>query len=393
MIAILLGLLQAAAPPMTPSAPQSAPPPAALSDTIVVTGARLSDLRTAAEACAKAACPPRQDVIASVRYAEAQFRQGDYRGARKTLWAADARTRGHGREEPIAISQLQVARATVAEHLGDQDEARRATFSSAAVLRDALGDGDIDTLTADLRTADFDAQRGNLRDAKVEYRAVARRGRAAGHGVVAGVADLRHAAVLHAERSDSEARALLAPLLAGEVPALTTAAQAMAARIARDSGDRSAIDRLVAAVAAAPPGPGGPQLLYAPRVAERADPADRDAFDLTSPGEARGSDVFNLVWVDVGFRIGPDGRVETPEILRGSRAQNWAKPVLEAIAGRRYTPSPGPAGGDYRIERWTLTADWTTPKGSLIRRRAGMTHFQQLDLTGEAPAAARSGGR
>ena len=44
--------------------------------------------------------------------------------------------------------------------------------------------------------------------------------------------------------------------------------------------------------------------------------------------------------------------------------------------------------GLYRIERWTLTFDYATPIGSLIRRRAINPHYEQLDITPAPPERA-----
>lgn len=101
---------------------------------------------------------------------------------------------------------------------------------------------------------------------------------------------------------------------------------------------------------------------------------------------------FPFFWVDVGFAIGADGRVESAEILRGSELKGWAKPLVKAIAQRRYSPvaESDDLAGRYRVERYTLTADFGTPKGSLIRRRAGMRRFERIDLTVAPPKPAEA---
>lgn len=94
--------------------------------------------------------------------------------------------------------------------------------------------------------------------------------------------------------------------------------------------------------------------------------------------------------MDVGFSIGADGHVESAEILRGSELTGWAKPIVKAIAQRRYTPAvePDDLAGRYRVERYTLTADFVVPGRSLIRRRAGLKRFEQIDLTVAPPQPA-----
>ncbi|HEX8388162.1 MAG TPA: hypothetical protein VF636_04010 [Sphingomonas sp.] len=56
------------------------------------------------------------------------------------------------------------------------------------------------------------------------------------------------------------------------------------------------------------------------------------------------------------------------------------------IARRRYAASAGAPGdpGTYRIERFTLRGNYRVPKGSLIRRRAGPTKLEVIDLTDSA---------
>ena len=61
------------------------------------------------------------------------------------------------------------------------------------------------------------------------------------------------------------------------------------------------------------------------------------------------------------------------------------------IVARRYAPPGDMAGALYRIERWTLTADYDTPAGSLIRRRVRNPHFEQVDLTPAAPEVKAGG--
>ena len=112
-----------------------------------------------------------------------------------------------------------------------------------------------------------------------------------------------------------------------------------------------------------------------------------NGFEIQQDTQTRSSDRASLRWADVGFWITPGGTVADAEVLRGSRDATWAAPIVATIAARRYTPfADAPSGqGRYRIERFTLTADFVTPIGSNIRRRAGAPHYERLDLT-ETPA-------
>ncbi len=388
VLSVALALLLQSALVVAP-APVSAP-----AETIVVTGVRMADLKAAVDACAGSAataqpCTPRHDVIVSVRYAEAQFRTGDLRGARKTLYASSDRTRTHGKEEPIAISQLHIAQANVAAHLGDRDEVRRFTVASAVVLRDALGSSDPDTLAADLRFADLTAETDG-RSAERYYVSIAKRAREAGHPGTAGVADLRRAWLLHLQKYDNQAKALLATLADSPNTSIRIAAAVSLARIARDRGDTSATDALVASLAKVPAGTGAATLLWQPKIGEPTDTLTRNPLGASIDYQTRSSDYNGVNWADIGFWIRPDGSVEQTEVLRGTPGNAWARPILTAIGGRRYAPFAAEAG-EYHVERWTLTGGWVTPIGSLIRRRGGTPRFERLDLTEDPPAATHGG--
>jgi hypothetical protein len=94
----------------------------------------------------------------------------------------------------------------------------------------------------------------------------------------------------------------------------------------------------------------------------------------------------NLLWVDVGYWIRPDGSVDDIEVLRGSRTRGWEAPVLSNIASRRYAPTRDPVG-QFRVERYTLTGDYFNPSGSLIRRRGLNPRFEMQPLTGSAASS------
>ena len=38
-------------------------------------------------------------------------------------------------------------------------------------------------------------------------------------------------------------------------------------------------------------------------------------------------------WIDVGFWVGPEGRVSEVEILRQGADSSWSRPLLDAIGG------------------------------------------------------------
>ncbi len=369
-------------------------PPAA--DAITITGTRLKDYAAAVDACIAAPCSPKRDIVVSIRYAEALFRSGDYIGARAVLAKAVRRQAGAGSVEPVALSQLYLAQANVAAHYGEQRDVRTATYASARVTHEFLPAGSPDRLWADLRVADLRLA-NDRRDGFSAYRKVAADARAMGQPSIAVSADLHRAWALHKTKLDSEALRLLAELAATPGDAgrpYRLVARVLTARIARDRGDKAAIDAVLRDIAAEPD-PGQPLLVYSPPFPQPTDPFYVDPFEIPVDHVVKSSDYTGLQWVDIGFGIAADGTVDTPEILRSSRSSTWAAPLVKMIAGRRYTPSVATSGDDapghYRIERYTLTADFSVPTGSLIRRRSREPHYEQLDLTdGNAPAHAPS---
>ena len=393
---VVFAALQAAAP-----APVTVPPPAdpTAAPTITVTGHRLKDYAAALDACLAAHCPPRQDIVASVRYAEALFKSGDYHGARAVLARATHRNKDAGPQEPLALSQLYLAQANVATHFGEQNDVREATIASARIADSFMPAGDPDRLYADLRLADwrlanqrFERTGTNLAVADGDYDRIAAEARAAGHADIAAAADLHHAWALHARRDDDAAARLLATVIDspdGAVRPYRLAARVLAARIARARGDKGAIDAVIAALRADPQA-GAPVLVYSPPLPQPTDPAyEAKPTAIKTDRVTRPASYNGLQWVDIGFAINADGTVDAPEVLRGGHTTDWAKPLLGMIAARRYSPTSGDdaAPGHYRVERYTLTADFGTPIGSLIRRRISTPHFEQLDLTDGAPRA------
>lgn len=67
---------------------------------------------------------------------------------------------------------------------------------------------------------------------------------------------------------------------------------------------------------------------------------------------------------------------------------------MAMVAGRRYIAIAGndDTPGHYRVERYTLTGDFGTPVGSLIRRRIRTPRFEQIDLTDAAAPQPPQGG-
>lgn len=368
----------------------AAAPVAAPGDTIVVTGVSMKWLRDQVDGCKAGGCTPRADIVASIRYAEGLFRAGTYREARRVLEQSVGRTKKAAAQEPVALSELYLALANVAMHDGDQAIVQRATYQRAITLRDNLPADAPATMLGDMGLGDWYARTGDRTRAIALYGRVVERARSAGRPDIAGAATLRLANVAHARKRDRETERLLDGMIAdtrSDMAGFRLAARALQARFARERGETGATDALLAALASEPQRP-RPVLLFAPPLPEPTDPVPHDRLTVLTDTVTRSSDFTGIKWADVGFLIRPDGTVETPERLRGSRGEVWVAPVLAAMSKRRYAPFGGAGdttAGQYRVERVTETADYATPSGSLIRRRSRNPHYETLDITGGAP--------
>ena len=350
--------------------------PASIDDagTITVTATRLEDFAAAAARCARGGCATRADVAISVSYASALFDQGNYREAKRQLAAAVTRNRPGAAAEPLAVSQLYAAQATLAMHEGDQTIVRNATWASRNLLADRADLPALPRLTAEFRLADWMLRTGKFSAAEARYAAITTQARAAGEDDLADVAELRRALTLAAMLRRTHSHALLDALAARTGPRaddLRRAALATAARLAFVRGDKPAADGYMARLAAIAPGP-EPLLVAAPPL-----PRPRTAATVA------------LRWVDIGFWVRHDGSVDDAAILRGSDTLDWAQPLLRYVSARRYarftpTAASNPAGR-YRIERYTLTADYAVGAGSLIRRRSANPRFEMMEMSGTEP--------
>lgn len=366
-----------------------ADPPGPLErDEIVVVGATLPDLEAAVARCEAGGCSVREDVIATVRYAEAQFRAGNYHDARAALGKSVSRTKNNADSDPFAVAELQTARATVAWHFGDQREALRATGATTRLL-DRHAPQSPNALMAQMRLIQAQYQIDGPTYNIGRLKSLSERATDANQPLIAMRADLGRAAMLYQSNRRTEAMALLDSIQASDLPqtgALRTAAQILAMRLAARDGDMAAVEALIARLTEEQKRL-GPMLVWSPELPV-PNGGNRAPSDLQMAIE-RSSDIIGLRWVDIGYSIGADGRVEDVEILRGSPRPNWASPLLKAIGQRRYTPSADPddLAGRYKVDRFTMTGDFRTPVGSLIRRRVANPRFEQMDLTVAAPRA------
>jgi hypothetical protein len=356
---------------------------------ITVTGKRLVEEYAA---CRTGACTPLRDAQVSIAFAELQFREGQYLKAKYTLSEAVRRNRDHATSAPKPVAALYEAYATVALHEGDQDAYKRAVAGRVRTLRDNLPANDPAVVTASPALGDMWVKLGYYQQADIAYRSTERNALAAGQSKAAMLATMKRAALASAMGRQAEAKRMvddLAVLPATSEPMLAQVLRIVRFRIvARDADDAT----MASLIKELRPTQGvTPTLLSEPPYptdAVAAANAQSRRFDYVDIIPPRSSGLDAVQWIDAGFWIRPDGRVDEVEILRGSKSHPWARGILAQISGRRYAPFAGAAdgsasslGGYYRIERVTRRSTYVTPIGSLINRRVADQGFETLDLT------------
>lgn len=365
------------------AAVQSATP-----DTVVITGVPLKSLQAEAARCAEGGCTMRDDVVAAVRYAEGLFRVGRYVDSRETLQRAITRNRGQAKTDPAAMSALYEATATVARHDGEQNIVLSATGDRLRLLRETGGRNSQQALAASLDMIDASAEYGNALqriDVYGRYSKLAAQAREAGQPALATRVVFHQAIVAYALNKPREAQSLLDALIQdpGTSAGYRTAALATAARFARERGDAATADALVSKMASRQ-ADAEPVLIFSPKL--QPPTGTLNVSDVIYKTDTTSADeIYKFRWADIGFVVKADGSVDSVEVLRGDpNGESWTKPLIKVIAGRRYGPAGDPDDVRYKIERWTLTADYSTPMGTNIRRRLVNPHYEQLDVTTSA---------
>ena len=373
----------------------SDPPPsagAAIPDSppIVVTGIRTQQYRDRLAACLARNCPPDEDIDATLALAEAQFLNGEYEDGRSVVRASIGRNRRHAGRYPEPVSDLYRAHARFSRHLGFDDSAAQSTYSILRSLRAGLPQEDHRHFTARLEIATLQMTMGNANRARRELRELARIARASGREDVATLAELREIWFDYAVDRHGDAKARLIALSeAGEPGLRRTGARVLLARIFRAEGDEARSDALLAEV-----GQGVAQrrrLIYSPDYVLPQQEVT-NALDLVLSNQLRdvaqlGNTIHRLpddhrdTWIDVGFWVMPDGRVEGLEVVRRNSRDAWAEPLLESIRGRLYSTADEPT---YRLERYTYTARLERATGTLLRRHGPDARIEYMDLTANA---------
>ena len=385
-LALLIGLFAAAPAPAL--AQEGAAPSAARSggqtggQEVTVTGRRIHDYRARLQACLARGCPPDEDVDASLALAEVEFESGAYAEARSTILQSLGRNRRHARAFPEPVADLYRSRARVARQLGRGDEALRSTLDTLRTLDAGLPTEDYRHFTARLEVAEAYTRAGRLEAARDALGELARLARAGNRPDIASLAELRGTWISYLLAPYGDARSRLLEMSRDPSNRMrAVGAQILLARIYRDQGDARQADALVARLAQRDTGRRA--LIYSPPYVLAA----RETIEVggTVNVNTRIPDVYDGQWIDVGFWVMPDGRVDGLELIRQRGNPDWAEPLLRSIRGRRYTVATDNAP-TFRLERYTYTADLERVSGTRIMQRGQRGRVEYYDLsTGEPP--------
>lgn len=364
--------------------------------TIVVTGERLADFRRALAACLARHCPTNEDVDATLALAEAQFVSGDYDDARNTIRASIHRNRGRAAQFPEPVSDLYRADTRVERHLGRDGEAYFSVYQILAALRAGLPREDYRHFTARLEISEYLIDNGRPEQAQRELRNLQDVAHAAGREDVAVIAELRGLMLSYLAAPYGSAKRRLLEMAQWTDPDRRLRAYGARAALIRIYGtehDTRRADALIAEMAR--DNHARRMLLFQPH------------YNLTQQMNAFGDnqriqEVYNqgmmadnlaerLVgnmedkWIDVGFWVQPDGRVDDLQVLRhGAGGTGWAPPLLNAIRGRLYSRADR---ATYRLERYTFTSELhTTGTGTHLPVRSPRARVEYFDLLANPPA-------
>jgi len=360
---------------------------------IVVTARSLNETGNALKDCLARKCPPDEDIKATLAHAENQFVEGDYKDARTTILRSLGRNRKFKKAHPVAVSDLLRANSNVAVHLGEADSYRLSILDLRDTLKEAFPANSARVMSAELEVADSRLKLGYPDEARRKYLEVEKDALAGNMPFMAAKARLRYLSllVLIANAGQQKDRIKKARVELDRYVAEPTkgaekfafVAEVLRSRLDRKSGDNSSTEALIKAYAELG-SVGRPVLLQANPIERKGTLAIRDTG---------GSDLYRIGapnvdnrWVDIGFWINSEGRVEEPEILRSEGKTNWVKPVLKSIRSRRYTPTLKTATdsnpGFYAVERYSLTAKWEKGgTGSRMRKRSANYSIERIDLS------------
>lgn len=356
--------------------------------TIVVTARSLKETAADLAACLARKCPPDQDVKATLAHAENQFVQGDYKAARSTLLKSVGRNNDAAKQYPVPVSDLQRANARIAANLGEGDSYRLSTLESRDALKAGLSADDPRILASSIEVGEMRARLGYGDEAQRIFKDIAKDAEAKGLVRIQWAAQMRQAYLLANSSSlddNKQGRELLTRLATtqgDQAAGLRLSAKVMLAREERKGSGEEAIKALILEYAKSG-ATQRPTILYAPSI-KLSSMKKRPTTGLVLSQMA--TDNFDKQWIDVGFWITPDGKIQDAEVLRKSGNEaSWAAAVLKSINDRIYAPLKREPGdpGVYAVERYTFTSLMEDRTGTRVNQRSATGRIERIDLTPE----------
>lgn len=377
---------------------------------IVVTGQAIQDKQASLAQCIAHHCPPNQDIDASLALAETQLVAGKYREARVTLLEALGRNKKEAMAYPIPVSDLYRANGRVAAHLGIDDDYYRSTWGIYNTLKRGMPDAKDLQYSAMMEVAEMMATTHGHDRAREYYRSIAYHARRDGRPDIAALAELR----MIIRHWPAYAREKAIRQIANNSDPQTRAAQLEArlalARMALEQRDEAKANLILGeldqynirkpilvfapkwAVGQAPGveegfsrfGDRQDRLALHEGVSSRAPADPLDFRAVGSPNAVDGARMpLNVedMWMDVGFRITPEGKVSNVQVLRSHGDTGWAKPLLASIAGRRYTPAKADSPQSKRTERYTYTSGLEEATGTHREQHSPNARVEYFDLS------------
>ncbi len=361
--------------------------------TIVVVGQTLDQSLKNLNDCLKRNCPPDQDINASLAHAENLFVEGEYKDARKTIDASLKRNKKHAAEYPLPVSDLYRSKGRVLEHLGFIDKSNFAVLKVRDTLEKHLS-GELDKiLYAELAIADAFLKDGKFPKALNKIRSVNDRARENDFIKIANFAKLRE---LNIELSLADRSARSATLkvkkditdyinsLASDENSFAFPASILLARADRNLGIEDSTNELIKSYVTTF-GRKRPLLVSSDPIDLQPSVEPVNVGFLNAAKTSLVTEDFDDRWVDIGFYVNENGRVEDIEILRIKGSPNWIRAVTESIQSRVYAPKfdleQNMPLGQYVVERYSYTAEFEKAPGSNLVVRTGEPIVRRLDLT------------
>jgi hypothetical protein len=88
-------------------------------------------------------------------------------------------------------------------------------------------------------------------------------------------------------------------------------------------------------------------------------------------------------WLDIAFRVTPEGKVADLKVARSRGDISWARALLASVQGRRYTPGDPNSYTSRRLERYTYTSGFERKSQTHSRGHSPDTRVEYMDLSDE----------